>query len=708
MQSTALPLSLDRAAALGNDAGLWAARLFAQERDRWILWLPVALGGGIGIYFELPSEPSLSSAGLFVFIAAVLAYVGRASTFAYVVGLGALAAAIGFGAAKLRTEWATAPVLREAVGPVHVRGRVVEAEPGHKGLRLVLRPATIERARLKALPDRIRITAHVMSGGIRAGDEVAFRAMLFPPPAPAAPGTYDFQRHAFFERIGAVGYALGAIDKTGEATGSALSDAIERLRQGITERIIASLPSPTGALAAAQITGHRHTIPPEVMSAMQDLGLAHLLAISGMNIGIVAGIVFFSVRLLLALFPWLALRVATKKWAAVAALAVSFVYVVISGASVPTQRAFFMLAVVMGGILIDREALSMRLVAWAAVVILLAAPEGLLGPSFQMSFAAVVALIACYERYAIRAPAMEPDTAARRWRRGFLGLALTSLIAGMATAPFAMYSFNRFTTYGLLANLIAVPVTDFWVMPFALLAMLAMTIGARGLAARRHGSWRRRCPLGGAIGCSLARRRCADDGHARLGLAGFRAGRTLARHLAETVALRGLAVHARRPRQHGFLAAARFAHRGRWQRVCGAGPRRRPLHPRPVAPRFHLGDMAKARRRAVSVDLAGRRRNGRRPASLRPPRLPLCQRPPDSRDLARPRRTGRGLLDGATRDCAGVGAHPVPQRHPRHRPVRAADAGQPRDLAPRRPLANFERSRISRRAPMGHHALARS
>lgn len=196
-----------------------------------------------------------------------------------------------------------------------------------------------------------------------------------------------------------------------------------------------------------------------------------------MNIGIVAGIVFFSVRLLLALFPWLALRVATKKWAAVAALAVSFVYVVISGASVPTQRAFFMLAVVMGGILIDREALSMRLVAWAAVVILLAAPEGLLGPSFQMSFAAVVALIACYERYAIRAPAMEPDTAARRWRRGFLGLALTSLIAGMATAPFAMYSFNRFTTYGLLANLIAVPVTDFWVMPFALLAMLAMTIG---------------------------------------------------------------------------------------------------------------------------------------------------------------------------------------------------------------------------------------
>jgi competence protein ComEC len=144
---------------------------------------------------------------------------------------------------------------------------------------------------------------------------------------------------------------------------------------------------------------------------------------------------------------------------------------------VPTQRAYLMLGVVMVAVLIDREALSMRLVAWAAVAILLAAPEGLLGPSFQMSFAAVVALIACYERWAARKPELEPPGLARRWLRGFGLLALTSLVAGLATAPFAMYSFNRFTVYGLAANMVAVPVTDLWVMPWALVAMLAMPFG---------------------------------------------------------------------------------------------------------------------------------------------------------------------------------------------------------------------------------------
>jgi competence protein ComEC len=171
----------------------------------------------------------------------------------------------------------------------------------------------------------------------------------------------------------------------------------------------------------------------------------------------------------------------TKKWAAVAALVVSLAYVIISGASVPTQRAYLMLAVVMLGVLIDREALSMRLVAWAAVAILLAAPEGLLGPSFQMSFAAVVALIACYERWTARKPDLEPPGVARRWLRGLGALALTSLVAGLATAPFAMHSFNRFTVYGLAANMIAVPVTDLWVMPWALLAMLAMPLGAEAI-----------------------------------------------------------------------------------------------------------------------------------------------------------------------------------------------------------------------------------
>jgi len=465
-------------AALGV-AGSTVAAAFAAERDRWILWLPVALGFGIVAYFELAAEPQLGIAAVMTLAALLLTILMRRHEAGLALAIGLLAASLGFLAGKLHTDGAKAPVLAERLGPVTVKGRILEAEPTHKGLRIVVKLQSAGSLAPEKLPLRVRLTLHEVESGYTAGDEISLRAILLPPPAPAAPGAYDFQRTAYFQRIGAVGYALDEptiVKKAGEGRFSA-AEWLERLRQSITERIIASLPSPTGALAAAQITGHRNTIPPEVLTAMQDSGLAHLLAISGMNIGIVAGLVFFAMRALLALVPWLALRISTKKWAAVAALIVALIYVVISGASVPTQRAYLMLAAVMAGVLIDREALSMRLVAWAAVAILLAAPEGLLGPSFQMSFAAVVALIACYERWALRKPDMEPAGTLRRWLRGFGALALTSLVAGLATAPFAMYSFNRFTVYGLAANMIAVPVTDLWVMPWALLAMLAMPFG---------------------------------------------------------------------------------------------------------------------------------------------------------------------------------------------------------------------------------------
>ncbi|HEY7610823.1 MAG TPA: ComEC/Rec2 family competence protein [Alphaproteobacteria bacterium] len=477
--ATSLAGVYDQAGAAFARATAGVARAFAAERERWILWLPVALGLGIGVYFELAIEPQMAIAALLPAAALVLVFAARRNLGVSALAIGALAAAAGFAAAKLHTDWARAPVLAERLGPLTVTGRITEAEPTHKGLRIVLRLKGAGSLAADKRPLFARLTLHDIEGGFTAGDEIAVRAMLLPPPPPASPGAYDFQRQAYFQRIGAVGYALDepAITRKAAQSGFSAMEWLERLRQRITERIIASLPSPTGALAAAQITGHRNTIPPEVMSAMQDSGLAHLLAISGMNIGIVAGIVFFAMRALLALVPWLALRVSTKKWAAVAAMIVTLAYVLISGASVPTQRAYLMLGAVMVGVLIDREALSMRLVAWAAVAILLAAPDGLLGPSFQMSFAAVVALIACYERWAARKPELEPPGAVRRWLRGFGALALTSLVAGLATAPFGMYSFNRVTVYGLAANMIAVPVTDLWVMPWALLAMLLMPLG---------------------------------------------------------------------------------------------------------------------------------------------------------------------------------------------------------------------------------------
>ncbi len=452
------------------------ARLLRQERDRWVLWLPVALGAGIGLYFELAAEPETEVALAVAAAGLALALLGACASRWLPLGAACFATALGFAAAKLHADWARAPILTERAGPLMMRGRIIEAEPTHKGLRIVVKLDGLDGG-VRERPERVRLTVANIETGFAAGERIAVRAVLLPPPAPAAPGAYDFQRHAYFQKIGAVGYAVNMPAKVGVAHAFEPLAALERLRQSITERIVAALPSPTGALAAAQITGHRNAIPPEIMTAMQDSGLAHLLAISGMNIGIVAGIVFFAVRGLMALVPFLALRLATKKWAAVAALIVALAYVLISGASIPTQRAYFMLAAVMLGVLIDRETLSMRLVAWAAVVILLAAPHGLLGPSFQMSFAAVVALIACYERFALRRAAGDPPSPLMRWLRGIGLLALTSLVAGLATAPFGIYSFNRVTSFGLAANLIAVPVTDLWVMPWALVAMLAMPFG---------------------------------------------------------------------------------------------------------------------------------------------------------------------------------------------------------------------------------------
>jgi competence protein ComEC len=457
-------------------AGLGA--LAAAERDRWFLWLPVAMGVGIGLYFELSREPPLWPAVALAAILAAFAGLARKRDGLCALLVGASAVAAGFALAKAHTERVAAPMLREATGPIWIEGRVLDAEPTHRGLRIVVAPTRLDRVAEAARPARVRLTLNRGDGGVEPGDRLRVRAMLFPPAPPSVPGAYDFQRHAFFQRIGAVGYALGAPERLARPPEGGFVVWLDRQRKHVTERIVAALPEPYGALAAAQITGHRGTIPPEAMQAMQDSGLAHLLAISGMNIGIVAGLIFFALRLGFAAVPALALRFPVKKWAAIGAMAGALVYVALSGASVPTQRAWLMLAAVMLAVLVDREALTMRLVAWAAIVVLAVSPDALLGASFEMSFAAVIALVACYERYAVSADRPEaPRGFFRRVGRVFLLLALTSLIASAATAPFAVYSFNRVPLYGIAANMIAVPITDLWIMPTGLVAMLLMPFG---------------------------------------------------------------------------------------------------------------------------------------------------------------------------------------------------------------------------------------
>jgi competence protein ComEC len=462
------------------------------------LWLPVFFGAGIGVYFALPVEPEFWPAALLVGLAGMLAISmrrDRNGVFFAIVAIAATAA--GFGAAQLRSDAVSGPVLEREIGPVRLSARVVRVEPTEKGVRLTLDNAAIDARTIAAVPHRIRISVRSLKTEPLPGDVVSALAILQPPPPPSVPGGFDFARKAWFERIGAVGFALGAVEVTHRPEDTTWRIALARLRLEITNRIMAATRDRIGPVAAALMTGERRAIPKETLADMRDSGLAHLLAISGLHIGLVAGLLFFAVRLGLAFVEPVALRYPIKKVAALAAIAGALAYLLISGATIPTQRAFLMVAIVMFAVMIDRTAISMRLVAISAMVVLLLAPESLLSASFQMSFAAVVGLVAVYETAA-------PSMNRVRQRGGIVGshvglfiaaTMLTTLVASSATAPFAIYHFNRIALYGLLANLAAVPIMAMWIMPFGILAFLLMPFGLEGLAL---------VPMGWGIGAVLS------------------------------------------------------------------------------------------------------------------------------------------------------------------------------------------------------------
>jgi competence protein ComEC len=500
-------LDSDLAAAPGP-AAAWLARQALAERERWVLWLPVAFGVGVASYFALPEEPSAAVGPLGLAVAAVVGYALRRRGHMLVLALALGAIAAGFVVAQWHSARAAAPVVAKRLGPSDVVGEVYDLSAPGNGARLILSRLQITGLAPEATPARVRLrVASEIPEGVKPGDRVRLRAVLQPPPSPASPGAFDFARQAYFQRIGAVGYAVSKVTPVGGAGGAggdqrvgvaaAWQTAWARWRQAIARRVLAVLPDADGAIAAALMTGERGAIPPEVIAAMRDSGLAHLLAISGLHMGLVAGWLFFGLRAVLALIPTIALRYPIKKWAALVAMAGGCGYLFLVGATVPAQRAFVMVLLVLLAVLLDRTAISLRLVAWAAFVILAVAPESLLGASFQMSFAAVVALVAAYEYVAQKGwfrigasvgglPQAGAPSAGGAWvRRSGVYLAsvlLTSVIAILSTAPFAIYNFNRVAWFGLAANLIAVPLTGLWIMPLAVLAFILMPFGLGSLA----------------------------------------------------------------------------------------------------------------------------------------------------------------------------------------------------------------------------------
>jgi len=463
--------------------GSWLLGALLAERERWLLWLPVGLGAGIALYFALPREPPVWLGLLYGLpLLATLCYLRwspgpeRPVALPLVVALAPIA--LGMAIAPVRTWLVEAPVLeRRAAYMVEARVRLVEDRV--RGERLLLDRAVLEGVDPERTPALIRVSLRSRVEGLEPGDRVRLRALLMPPSAPVEPHGFDFARQAYFTRLGAVGYALGDAQVLAHADRRGWALGLAAVRQAIAHEAAVAVPGTAGAIAVALLTGLRGALPDHIWNQWAIAGIAHLLAISGLHLGLVAGTLFFAVRIALALAPPLALRLPAKKLAALVALLGAFGYLLISGAPVPTQRAFAMTALALLAVMVDRNPFSMRLVAWAACAILLLRPESLLGASFQMSFGAVVALIAAYETGVAKRPAGAGGLD-RRLLMYIGGIALTTLVASAATTPFSIYHFSRFPTYGIVTNLIAVPLTGIWIMPWGMLGVLLIPLGLGG------------------------------------------------------------------------------------------------------------------------------------------------------------------------------------------------------------------------------------
>ncbi len=451
-------------------------RELIQQHGHMFCWVPVCLALGIGGYFSLSLEPSAWAVlgTVSVCLAAAWAARGLEPDWAAILWAVALVAA-GFALAVGRAHVVAGPVLEWRYYGA-IEGRVVGIDrSASDAVRLTLADVRLSGISQQETPRKVRVSLHGDQSFIDPKPDmfVGLTGHLSPPSGPVEPGGFDFQRHAWFKGIGGVGYTRTPVL---EIVPADTKWSVFALRMGLSERVQNRMPDNVGGFAAAVITGDRSALAKQTIEDLRRSNLAHLLAISGLHMGLLAGFVFSVVRLGLAAVPPVGLRVNGKKVAAVVALIAASLYLMMSGGNVATQRAFVMAAVMLTAILIDRRALSLRAVAVAATIVLVLRPEALLGPGFQMSFAATVALVAVFGWLRDHDLRLGP-----RWLRPMMAVVMSSFVAGLATAPFAAMHFNQIAHYGLPANLVSVPVMGIVVVPSAVLAGVLSPIGLEGV-----------------------------------------------------------------------------------------------------------------------------------------------------------------------------------------------------------------------------------
>lgn len=453
--------------------GAWARLEIAlwAQRGHLFPWVPVWLAVGIGCYFALRFEPG---AGLYPWLGLGAVAIGTCALIwrrSWTPLIWAIVLfEMGFGLAAFRAHWVERPVLGwRYYGPVE--GRVIGIDRSGSGaVRVLLDDVVLSRIGPEKRPDRVRVSLHGEGGATpEPGARVMVTANLSPPGGPVEPGGFDFQRHSWFLKLGAVGYARTPLLVLAPPDNKM---SLLQARLGLSERVQDALAGEPGAFAAAIMSGDRSGISQETLKSLRVTNLAHLLAISGLHMGLLTGFVFTLFRMGLNLWPAVALRVPVKKLAALLALGVALGYLGLSGGNVATKRAFVMVAVALLAVVVDRRVISLRSVALAACIVLVLWPEALMGPGFQMSFAATTALVVTFRMIKDANINLGPS-----WARPIVATVISSLVAGLATAPVAAAHFNQFAHYGLIANLAAVPLMGVVVIPAAVVAACLMPFG---------------------------------------------------------------------------------------------------------------------------------------------------------------------------------------------------------------------------------------
>ncbi len=453
--------------------------IWEGEGDRLFLFAPILIGLGVGLYFSLQFEPDLNS--LLIILPLAVLCIGirltsyRALNFLFVPVLLILA---GFGASQFRQSLVAAPILTEKAFGVY-EGQIIDLSKAQTETRMTLANVMVEGQQY----NKIRLNVRTGSEHLSPHMLIRVKAVLLPPPSPTHPGAYDFQRDLYFKSIGAVGYAVTKpeiIDVVeNEGMTSFISNQSIQLRHKISKNILENAPEKSQGFLLAIMIGEKRYLSKDVEEDMRKSGLAHMLAISGLHMVMIGGLVFFAVRFVLSRSELLALNYPIKIWAAVAAIICVTGYLFVSGTAVSAIRAYIMILLVLSAVCFNRTAISLRNVAFAAVIILLLWPESLLGASFQMSFAAVAALVFFYEKFGTKF--VIASSKSHFMLKPFIyvwGVALTSLIATFATSLFAIYHFGQFSLAGIFVNPMAVPIMGFFVMPLVVLSFLLMPIGA--------------------------------------------------------------------------------------------------------------------------------------------------------------------------------------------------------------------------------------